>query len=279
MPIDLNAQRIENVSGEYTYIVRDNDNITLGEAKRKCIEFAKAAAIKEVFGELITSDVIDTYSNTDGESSSSYYWENTVAMAKGKWIGDTEEPVLDVNYKDGQLVFTAKVHGDVSEISQVTTELKWNIKKDGINDKTITDLFDSGDHFYVGFRSPADGYVAIYLTVGDDETFCLLPYSKDSDGRFPVKANRDYEFFDKSADPSADQYLLKTKRIQEDNQLIIIYSPNRFTKCNDVSRDSRHPNSLTTHEFQRWLLKCQREDSDMVVNKKWIRINNKDKQQ
>ncbi|MBR1547068.1 MAG: DUF4384 domain-containing protein [Prevotella sp.] len=271
------AQRVENVSGEYTYVIHENDDITLREAKRKCLELAKASAIKEKFGELITSDVIDSNVETNGESTSSYFWENTVAMAKGEWLGDTEQPIFDVSYKDGQLIFTTKVKGMAREIIQSKADLKWEILKDGNEKKIVTQSFDSGERIYVSFRSPSNGYVAVYLIVGDDETSCLLPYPQDADGRFPVKAGRDYLFFDKQKDPQAFQYRLKTKHRQEDNQLVIIYSPNPFTKCNDITGDKNHPNSLSTHDFQKWLLKCQREDRDMVVNKKWIKILQKAK--
>lgn len=277
LPAQALAQRTEVVTSKYTYVVTENDNITLRDAKRKCQELAKAAAIKEKFGELITSDVIDSNVETNGESTSSYFWENTVAMAKGEWLGDTEKPTLDVVYKDGQLEFTVKVRGLAREIIQSKADLKWDIMKAYNEQKTVAQSFDSGERIYVNFRSPANGYVAIYLIVGDDETSCLLPYPQDADGRFPVKAGREYQFFDKQVDASAFQYRLKTKRPQEDNQLVIIYSPNPFTKCNDITGDKLHPNSLSTHDFQKWLLKCQREDRDMVVNKKWIKIIQKAK--
>ena len=103
------AQREEEVSGSYTYVLSENDGITLKEAKHMCIELAKAAAIKEKFGELITSDVIDSNVETNGESTNSYYWENTVAMAKGDWLGDTEKPQLDIKYEDDKLIFGRQV--------------------------------------------------------------------------------------------------------------------------------------------------------------------------
>lgn len=268
--------REEIVSAEYTYTVRDNENITFGEAKRKCIELAQAEAIRNKYGEIITSDFIDSRVNKDGESSDSYYWENTVARAKGVWLGNSEGfPMFDVAYSDGFIVFTAKVQGLAREIIQSTIDLKWSIMKDGINDRVTAETFDSGERFYVNFRSPADGYVAVYLLEGDDVTSCLLPYSKDPDGRCPVKAGRDYVFFDKNTDPYAPHYVLKTKYAQENNQLIIIYSPNSFTKCNDKVTEKNRPRSLNTSEFQKWLLGCQRMDNDMVVNKKWIKIDNK----
>ena len=274
-PLSMEAQRTETVTGTYTYIVTDNDDITLTQAKRKCIELAKAAAIKEKFGELVTSDVIDSNVETNGQSTNSFFWENTVAMARGEWLGDVEPPKLNITYAQGNLVFMAEVHGKVREILQAKTDLKWEVQKDGVGKKVATSTFESGDRIYVTFRSPADGYVAVYLMVGDDETSCLLPYPKDADGRFPVKANRTYVFFDKDRDPGAYHYRLNTKRQQEDNQLVIIYSPNSFMKCTDTSNDKTRPNSLNTHDFQKWLLTCQRLDRDMVVNKKWIKITQK----
>jgi hypothetical protein len=268
--------REEIVSAEYTYTIRDNENITFADAKRKCIELAQAEAIRNKYGEIITSDFIDSRVNKDGESSDSYYWENTVARAKGVWLGNSEGfPKFDVAYSDGFIVFTAKVQGLAREIIQSTIDLKWSIMKDGINDRVTAETFDSGERFYVNFRSPADGYVAVYLLEGDDVTSCLLPYSKDPDGRCPVKAGRDYVFFDKNTDSLAPHYVLKTKHAQENNQLIIIYSPNSFTKCNDKVTEKNRPRSLNTSEFQKWLLGCQRLDNDMVVNKKWIKIDNK----
>jgi len=270
VPVD--AQRTATVRGHFTYVVTEHDDITLSQAKRKCVELAKAAAIKGEFGELVTSDVIDTQVETNGESTASYFWENTVAMARGEWLGDIVPPVLNIVYTGDQLVFTAEVYGKAREIIQSRTELKWEVMKDVGDRKRQADVFNSGERIYVNFRSPADGYVAVYLMVGDDETSCLLPYPKDADGRFPVKGGRDYLFFDKAEDPAAYYYRLSTKRQQEDNQLVIIYSPNSFVKCNDKSGDKLHPNSLNTHDFQKWLLKCQRVDRDMVVSKKWIKI-------
>jgi hypothetical protein len=105
------AQRTEEVNGKYTYTIGDNDHITLREAKHKCIELAKAEAIKKVFGEIVTSDVIDSNAETNGEATSSFFWENTVAMAKGDWIMDTQEPKIEVEYDDGKLTFKAEVWG------------------------------------------------------------------------------------------------------------------------------------------------------------------------
>lgn len=273
------AQRTVTVHGTYTYIVGDNDDITLRDAKNKCIELAKAEAIKAEFGEMITSDVIDTNLETNGEASSSFFWENTVAMAKGDWLGNTKSPQLDVAYENGKLVFKAEVWGKAREIIQAKTDLKWDVLKDVPGERVVTTSFNSGERIFVRFRSPSDGYVAVYLIVGDDETSCLLPYRKDPTGMFKIKRDKEYVFFDKEEDPKASFYKLSTQHETEANQLVVIYSPNPFAKCTDITGDARHPNSLSTHDFQKWLLKCQRADRDMVVGKKWVKIrknNNED---
>lgn len=268
----VQAQRAERVEGSYTYTVGIDDDITLRQARLKCLELAKAAAIKATFGELVTSDVIDSSSETNGEQASSYFWENTVAMAKGVWLGETEPPKWDIRYEDGKLVLSVEVKGRAREIMQSQTDLEWNVMKSNGDEMTPAQDFNSGERLYVKFQSPADGYVAVYLIVGDDDTACLLPYPQNKTGRHRVEGGKEYVFFDREADPASPTYRLKTKREQEDNQLVVIYSPHSFTKCNDRGADKRHPGSLTTHSFQRWLLRCQRDDADMVVSKRWIKI-------
>ena len=266
------AQKTVDVHGSYFYEISDNDNITLREAKLKCLELAKADAIKAEFGELITSDVIDTNAETNGETTTSFFWENTVAMAKGDWLGDTKEPQINIEYKDNKLIFTAEVWGRAREILQSKADLKWKILKEEDGKKVETNRFRDGERVFLSFRSPANGYLAVYLIQADDDTSCLLPYRSDTTGRFQIKRGTNYILFDRETDPSASYYKLSTQHAMEDNQLVIIYSPNPFTKCNDVSNDPKRPNSLNTHDFQKWLLKCQRADRDMIVNKKWLKI-------
>lgn len=272
VPMPMSAQREATVNGHYTYTVSDNDNITLKAAKHKCIELAKAEAIKAEFGELITSDVIDSNAETNGEAASSFFWENTVAMARGEWLADKEPPHISIKYADGKLQFTAEVCGQAREIVQSETQLKWEVLKDTDGKKTEVTEFKSGERVYVNFLAPADGYLAIYLIEGENETSCLLPYRRDPTGRVTIKRGQRYKLFDKTTDPTAVAYRLSTKKELEYNQLVIIYSPNPFTKCIDNVRDPRHPNSLSTREFQKWLLSCQRTDRDMVVKKKWVQI-------
>ena len=265
------AQKEADVHGQYTFVVGENDNITLSEAKHRCIALAKAEAIKSVFGELVTSSTIDDFREVTGKSSS-VFWQNTVALAKGDWLGDKQEPVIKVSYSEGQLKFTAEVWGIAREIVQSKVDLNWSVLTS--NGRETID-FKNGDRIFVKFFSPAaDGYVSIYLNnFSDDMTSCLLPYRTNTTGRHSVKRNKEILFFDKEKDPDATNYKLTTQQEIENNELVVIYSPNPFIKCTDITGDEKHPNWLSTHDFQKWLLNCQRADKDMVVEKKRIRIH------
>lgn len=277
LPATLWADKGVSVHGTYTLTIGDNDDITLRDAKRKCIEMAKADAIKKEFGELVSSDVMDQNVEVNGESVSSYYWENTVAQARGTWLADRQPAQLNIVYSAGKLIVSAEVWGEAREIKQAQTELEWDIMKPNGDKRVKATQFGNRERIYVTFRAPADGYVAVYLLEGHDETSCLLPYPKDNDGKFPIKGGKSYTFFDKTTDQEAVHYVLKTAQAVEDNELIIIYSPNPFVKCNDKSNDPKRPGQLNTRDFQKWLLKCQRADEEMVVNKRWVKIVNADK--
>ena len=268
----VKSQRIADVKGKYTYILTENDNVTIKEAKIKSIELAKAEAIKEEFGVLVASDFI-TSDKTVNDELSSVYLSDTSSSVKGEWLGDERTPEVTIECVNGELLFTAEVWGKAREIVRANTDIKWQVCKDLAGNKIEADQFDSGNRFFVKFKSPIDGYVAVYLITSDNETACLLPYRKNTAGRFQVKGGKEYVFFDKSIDPDASFYKLSTNKPQEYNQLVVIYSPNAFTKCTDVSNNPRRPNTLDERDFAKWLLKSQRADNDMVVSRKWVMIN------
>lgn len=271
MSFGTSAQRTVKVTGKSQYIVTDNDNITLKEAKIRSIDLAKTEAMRNEFGTMVASDFLNFESSNNDELSSSYIMD-TSSSVRGEWLGDDKDPVITIETAGDNIIFTAEVWGTAREIIRANTELKWDIKKDVNGKRVNSDSFDSGERFFLDFKSPMDGYVAIYLITGDDETACLLPYKRDTSGRFSVKGGKDYTFFDKAIDPTATYYKLSTDQMQEMNQLVVVFSPNPFTKDVDVSSDSRKPNHIGQKDFAKWLLKNQRADKDMVVNRKWVTI-------
>ncbi len=269
------AQRTAPVNGTATLIVGDNDNITFRDARARCIEMAKAEAIKQRFGELVSSDVVSSYSESNGERNSSQYMDVTESSAKGTWLGDSRDPEISVLYVDGKLHFKAEVWGEAREIVQSQIDLKWDIMRNKDEQrKEKTTVFNSGDRIFVDFRTPVDGYLAIYLVEDNGEASCLLPYHPDATGRFSVQSGYQYMFFDKQYSYNKYHYNPTTKQAETSAQIVLVFSPNPFTKCNDISRGPKYAPYVPDKDLHKWLLRIQKEDSEMVVNRKWITIKN-----
>ena len=265
------AQKTVSVHGTATYILSENDNVTIKDAKVKVIEMAKVEALKNEFGMLVVSDVINSDRVVNDEFSS-FYISDTSSSVKGEWLADDREPKVTIECINDDIFFTAEVWGKAREVVRSLTDIKWQVLKDKDGQKIESDQFNNGERFFVKFRSPSDGYVAIYLITDDKETACLLPYRKDNTGRYQIKGGKDYTFFDKTTDPTASYYKLSTNLLDEKNRLVIIYSPKPFTKCTDIGGDARHPNAVASKDFHKWLLKNQRADNEMVVQYKWLSI-------
>lgn len=273
--VTANAQKKKNVQGTATYTVSESDNITIPEAKKECINRARAEAIKEAFGETITSNVNMVDAQLNGKDLSDFV-EETTLMSRAEWLGDTKEPQVDVDYVDDRLVITATVWGEAREINQAKIDFSWKVLKNGTDGKVETDAFNNKDRIYIKFRTPAAGFLAIYLLDSTNkEASCLLPYKTNFSGQQRVLPGREYTFFDKTTDQKAIGYNLTTKAPLELDQIVLIFSPNPFTKCNETTGDRRHPNSLAISDFYKWLHKISKQDKDMVVDKsKYVKITN-----
>ena len=274
--LNLQAQKEAKVHGTAKMVVSEHDNISLPEAKQKCILHARYNAIKEAFGEIINSTTNMAEGELNGEEINNFV-EETTMNAKAEWVDDTKKPVINVDYADDSFVITAEVWGVAREIVQAQVDFTWRVLCDGTESYHESDKFKDKQRIYVSFRSPVKGYVAIYLldsTKG--EASCLLPYKHNPDGFHEVKAGRDYVFFDRDTDRQAIPYRLTTDRPAEMNQVVLIFSPNKFTKCDETTGDRMHPNSLSISDFEKWVRKNQRRDVDMVVDRsKYLHIYGK----
>jgi hypothetical protein len=139
--------------------------------------------------------------------------------------------------------------------------------------------FKNGDDLYLLFRSPAAGYLAVYLVDDAQTAFCLLPYMSDPSGKAPVNVGKEYVFFSaKHVSPAEvakiNEYTLTCQKQAEQNYLYIIFSPNEFTKANDTRAEGEEvlPRELSFEDFQKWLAKNRNRDKDMKVEIKVLTI-------
>lgn len=267
------AQKTENVHGVFAYTVGENEKFSLTEMKHKCLIGAQNEAIKNTFKERISSTTNMVDANINGRDVSSFYDEVTLSST-AEWIGDTQAPVFTINYIGGQLTFQAEVWGEAREISNAKTELDWATLCNGTTAAYQSTSFKHRDHLYIRLRTPVSGYVAIYLLDSSSkQACCMLPYTGNTTGQHAVKAGREYVFFDKKRDPEATPLTLTTRDELEIDQVILIFSPNPFTKNVDDGSSRRQLGRQSLEDFEKWLRKLRKQDPEMVIDRStWLTI-------
>lgn len=269
LSVGIFAQRTEKVSAEYTY--HAPENVSLGEAKRIALERAKIQAVADEFGTIVSQSSTTLLGNRNGESSVDFF-SLAGSDVRGEWIETIGEPAFQVSYEQGMLVVKAIVSGCIREIVSANIDLKTEVLCNGTDLKFARTDFKDGDDLYLYFRSPVDGYLAVYLL---DEVakmvYCLLPYKSSGEAITSIKKDTPYVFFSaKHAKDKAhlvDEYTMTCSNLVDHNTLYIIFSPNEFVKANSNNVDDLLPQELTFEKFQSWLWKQRKRDIRMEARK------------
>lgn len=140
-----------------------------------------------------------------------------------------------------------------------------------------SETFKNGDQFYLYFSSPTDGYLAVYMVDAEQTAYCLLPYMNDTDGQARIVGGREYIFFsidkaERDERPVVDEYVMTTPRSVEHDNIYIIFSPNEFTKANDLYATDGLPRQLNFADFHKWLTRCRTRDAQMTMVQKVVTI-------
>lgn len=255
------------VQGYATYSVGEDEAIYLSEVRDKCILRAKVNAIKAKFGERIS---------VKEEALNDHYFQQVLAESRADWLRDVGKPKVSASYEDGLLTFTAEVKGVIREIKVSKIDVQYKVLT---NDGRETTVLNDGERLLLNFKSPIDGYVAVYLLDDiNDSATRLLPYDGNEEG-YSVKRNKDYVFFDKSVDRDATEYSLRTDLEIERDRLAIIFSKNPVPPCQSVRNNKSSLDNVSLGAFEAWLSKSRNMDAGMVVLYETITILNNKKQQ
>ena len=260
------SQKTEKVTGTYTYYAPEN--MTLEEAKRTALDRAKISAIADAFGTLVTQSNSTVMTNQNGKTDSRFFSLGG-SEVKGEWIETTHDPIYKISYEDGMLVVSVEVKGVIREIVSAGIDFTAKILRNGTEEKFESNEFRSGDDMYLYFKSPVDGYLAVYLL---DETtnivYRILPYIKSNLASFPVKADKDYVFFKKehTTDYIVDEYTMTANQPIEFNTFFVIFSPTKIIKANDSSDEKKDGIRVLEHnDFKKWLVGVRRQTSSKVI--------------
>lgn len=260
------AQKVKTVEGEYTY--HAPENVTIEQARRIALERAKIQALADEFGTIVQQQNITRVENSNGESTTDFFSVGG-SEVKGEWIETIGKPEYDISYEQDMLIVTCRVKGKAREIVMSQIDFQARVLRNGTEDKFEDDDFKSGDDLFLSFTSPVNGYLAVYLIDSGERAFCLLPYRNQTDGIYPIEANRRYLFFSiKEASqqerPFVDEYNMTCERSSEHNVIYVVFSPNQFAKASDSSTSELLPRELSYDDFQKWLAKCRKHDHDMI---------------
>lgn len=259
---------------EQLEIVRNETYLT---TKYATIQLAKENAIKDAFGtdiyEARTFDIENT--NANGQiSSSEDYKSVSRSFAKGVWLETTVEDCQAIVDDDrGDTWVRCTVEGKVMEI--VTPQYDFEADPMSCLDPGCkrTDFRGVND-FYLSFKSPVDGYVAVYLDFRKEDIVQFLQVSPNSSVA-KVKADQPYIFFKNAG------YELFTNEKQELDILYVIFSKTPFDKPmlqkaeedpESMARGITFPKQLSSRAFEQWLGKIRSQKPDTQVKEIAITI-------
>lgn len=274
--LTISAQKIEKVHGEYTYHVPDN--ISLEEGKRTALERAKIQALADAFGTLVSQSNSTIVKNENGKSSVDFLSIGG-SNVKGEWIETIGEPKFEIFYESNMLTIKVTIDGKAREIKNAAIDFEAKLLRNGTEEKNESDEFRNGDDLYLYFKSPINGYLAVYLLdENTQQVFCLLPYKSSGEPAYKIIHDKPYVFFScqkAEENPSeVDEYTMTCEHSMEQNTIYIVFSPNMFAKAFAEDGNAGLPRQLSLKEFQKWLGKCKSKDTAIRIQYFTLKITN-----
>ncbi len=258
------AQQVRTVSGSYIYVVPENQSYA--DAKIAALKKAQIQLLADTYG-----TVIELTAATSISESGTTTRALSESNIKGEWIETVGDPTYTRIYDGDDIAIRVEIKGKVREITSAALQFEAKALCNVPDIRFERTDFRSGDDLYLYFTTPSDGWLTVYLYDGNDNVYCLLPYSRQSDGIYKVEGGKNYIFFsEKKAEDNInigeiDEYTLTCLGEKELNRLYVICSPNRFTKVVDNIGFDVEPRMLNYTAFQSWLSHMRISDKQLGV--------------
>lgn len=256
----IRAQKVKTVKVEATEQIQIENGMTIEEAKYLALLKAREQALENVFGRDIYQGNVMTIDEQSGEITSV-----SESYVKGSWVSTSSESCEKVIDSRGNVWMRCTVKGRAKALTK--PPIYFIAEPLDCPDKRCkTSAFLNDEDFFVYFRSPVRGYVAAYLMM-EDQVQCLLPYDGMEGSSRDIEADKEYVLF---SEKQAPDYFMFTEKNMETCLLIVIFSPNDFSKpiLNEDIPDSDHyelPKQLSIEEFQKWLGRQRAAYEDLEV--------------
>lgn len=268
---------VKTVKGVYTHYGDPSQSAV--ECRRLALEGARLQALADAFGTVVSQDLYQKETVSD-KGESLYFSALNATEVKGEWLGDEGTPKYELSLdNDGNMVVKCTVTGKARAISNEAVDFYVKVLRNGKDAKFADTHFRSGDDLYMLFKSPVDGYLAIYMIGEDDKAYRLLPYSSDAGGEVKIKHGDEYLFFDPSSNKfpgvSVDELSMITDLPVERNSVYAVFSPKKFSIKSDSRESETMPPQLSMEQFSKWLSDSRRRDPQMGVKIMHIELTQK----
>jgi hypothetical protein len=294
LPFSAFSQKEFATEGEF--VLRIEKNQTISQAKDFALQQAKVDGIERVFGRVIingNSTYLQNKSAGHSQETKSAFAFFSDSFVKGEWIRNTREPSFTFETVRGEQWVRVKIAGIVREI--VSSPITFQLQTLNCNSPSCaTEIFRHNQDFFVSFKSPDNGYLALYL---DDpnlgETSRILPYQESSQyfGSVPIKRNVPYIFFSKASDLLSEmghvdelKFSLSPSNSSEQFKLFVLFSPDAFS--NPLLEDKSElyldrklltrgillPKSMSSDQFQEWLQKVRINKPKLQVDYHYLNL-------
>lgn len=271
------AQEVKSVHAIIEYELSDSE--TKAQARITAIKRARQKAIEEEFG-LVVAQTNFTNIN-DGDL---HFRSIGISDLAGEWLGDTKDPVINFVTQGDRIVIKAEVWGKARRIVSEEIELDVHVLRKDPSKENATRVFQDNDLYYLTFKSPIDGYLAVYMMDDSLNYQRILPYMNSSLRSYQVEGNKDYishykgelpgyANFEESSDIA--HMVLAPGKDKEECQFYVIFSPNNFLDPDDTKGATSYkhrkglslPPSVEYSQMQEWLRKNRLHDKSMQVVK------------
>jgi hypothetical protein len=284
LPLSLFAQKLTKAKGSYK--LRIEKSWTEEYAVNFCRENAKLSALESVFGTAVSQSntMYQKNENSSGKVKSDIvFYSISNTLVNGEWIKTLNENRKDFFENDGFHWIEIEIEGEVREITRIP------FSPDAFTTSCpapscSTEIFNSGQSFFLHFTAPKNGFVSIFL---DDGEFVqrILPYFiNGNEDSYAIKGDKKYIFFTKTKEnKTVDEIELFTSHTMEQNRLFILYSTKEFEKpilTEDKRLDNNgytFPKKMESRKYQEWLQKLR--VSNSIVELKIIDITIKNNKQ
>ncbi len=285
--LGIHAQGVVKTSKGEAKLNLTNEGLTPDQGCQKCQELAQLDAIERAFGRVMVQGnytYIQNIQENDRVETTQIFNMMAESLANGEWMGTLRDSCYSwVDDQRGEIWISCNVKGKVRKLEKAPIDLRMEAMDCTELNRCETESFKEGEKLYIAVTSPIQGYITLYLSLGDSLQK-LLPYytmPKGMERGIPIAPHQTYVFFSPLDDhlglgAHVHELELFADSPEDLNRLYLIYSetPLNPPLMQAGRADDTYvlPMEIDNESFQKWLARQSRLDKQLYVVKKDITI-------